>query len=76
MLDSYTAVRCCCNANLRGFVPVSSEVPLELRECEDGTSAYDSDGKSDHELLQIDGFLAVPEGTEMGKKTWKKTWRK
>lgn len=64
-------IRCCCDANLIGLINAhrAEQAGLTLRELEDGTYAYDADGRR---LADIKGAVEAS-GT---KKTWRKTWRK
>jgi hypothetical protein len=59
--------------NLIGYLPEGAKLPL--RELNDGTFAYSSEGRSTEEIAALPGFVRnTRKGT---KKTWAKTsWKK
>ena len=69
-------VRCCCKPeNLIGQLPEGAVLPL--RELDDGTIAYSSEGHAEEEIRAMPGFQRyVASGRGGTKKTWRKTWRK
>ncbi len=68
-----TPVRCCCDASLLGYLPADS--PLELRQLEDDTFAFDSNHDKEG-VAAMPGFVEAETQNVVSKHTWKKTWKK
>lgn len=64
--------RCCCDASLLGYLPADS--PLELRQLEDDTFAFDSNHDKEGVAAML-GFVEA-ETKDISKVSWKKTWKK
>ena len=73
LTNDLVEIRCCCDASLLGYLPANS--PLELRQLEDDTFAFDSNHDKEG-VRAMSGFIESETQDIVSKVTWKKTWKK